>query len=301
MTPATARMPRAYERQSGENDTCKGDEPEWWCPRYRNRGELADFMGDTQVEWVECVAVDFAQWLNGGKRSKRFDWTHESCVTTFLREIGPGVRVGYFVTAFIIVVVASFVLDEPPLFRYTIHHGSIETKYSDITYGFAFGLWMLDFAILCISYYLIRHAATPAKPCSNGEWIIFQRIPTLTTREMRAQEPLTFYTRLVRVFAFVFYALYFVLGVLATHTLISHMAQNRNPYIALLLLIQALLALLASLDDLTNLGSPWGIQECSKFASVMLSVRGLYLVPVTLVWTACAVAAAFPPSYCREC
>ena len=32
-----------------------------------------------------------------------------------------------------------------------------------------------------------------------------------------------------------------------------------------------------------------------------LSVRGLYLIPVTVIWTACAVAAAFPPSYCKEC
>ena len=121
------------------------------------------------------------------------------------------------------------------------------------------------------------------------------------TREQRAAEPKTWYTTVVRLWAFLFYGAYFVLGVLATHTLISHMANTHNPYIAALLLLQSVLAVLASLDDLTNLGSPWCIQECSKFASVLLSVRGLYLIPVTVIWTACAVAAAFPPSYCKEC
>ena len=295
-------MARRYKGQTGLNKTCDdASTAEWWCPRYRNKGSLADFMGDTQVDWVEAVAVDFAQWLNGGKRASRFDWTHESCTTTILREIGPGVRVGYFVTAFIIVVIGSISVDDPPLFRYAIRNGSIETKYSDLTYGFALGLWMLDFAILCLSYFLIRYYATPSRVCSNGEWQVFQRVPTLMTREQRAAEPETWYTTVVRLWAFLFYGAYFVLGVLATHTLISHMANTHNPYIAALLLLQSVLAVLASLDDLTNLGSPWGIQECSKFASVLLSVRGLYLIPVTSIWTACAVAAAFPPSYCKEC
>ena len=68
-----------------------------------------------------------------------------------------------------------------------------------------------------------------------------------------------------------------------------------------MLLIQGACAILASLDDQTQIGSPWGIQECSKWASCLLCMRGLYLIPATLIWTGCAVAASFPPSYCIEC
>jgi hypothetical protein len=76
---------------------------------------------------------------------------------------------------------------------------------------------------------------------------------------------------------------------------------NKNPFLAVLLVMQSIYAVLASLDDLTHIGSPCGIQECSKGASVLLSLRGLYVIPITFVWTGCAIAASFPPYYCREC
>ena len=181
-------MTQRYKGQTGLNKTCDdAGTAEWWCPRYRNKGSLADFMGDTQVDWVETVAVDFAQWLNEASEH-RASTGRTSCTTTILREIGPGVRVGYFVTAFIIVVIGSISVDDPPLFRYAIRNGSIETKYSDLTYGFALGLWMLDFAILCLSYFLIRYYATPSRVCSNGEWQVFQRVPTLMTREQQRSQ-----------------------------------------------------------------------------------------------------------------
>ena len=177
----------------------------------------------------------------------------------------------------------------------------LDARWSDATMSIALALWTLDFGALCWSYYIIRHNATPSEMQGNGEWTPFLRVPTLRSREDRAQDGDTAYRTIVRGFAAAFYTLYFFLGVLAVHTLLSHMYRNRNPYLAALLVLQCVFTIFASLDDLTHIGSPWGIQECSKIASVTLSIRGLYLVPLTVVWTGCAIAASFPPSYCREC
>ena len=62
-----------------------------------------------------------------------------------------------------------------------------------------------------------------------------------------------------------------------------------------------LLALFSSLDDLTQIGSPWGIQELSKTASILLSYRAIVAMPVTLVWSIAAVYASFPPWECALC
>jgi len=289
--------------QTGLNEACAPnpdgpDPPEWWCPRYRNRGSLSDFLGDTQPLWVEVVAVRTAQWMNG---CRTLDWTYENWLTTILREIGPGIRLGTFVTAFSVVVVASLLLDNPPLLMFPLRFDSIDARWSDATLSVALALWTLDFGALCWAYYDIRHHATPSDMQGNGEWTPFLRVPTLRSREDRAQDGDSLYRTLVRGVAAGFYTLYFFIGVLAMHTLLSHMYRNRNPHLAALLILQCVFTTLASLDDLTHIGSPWGVQECSKLASVTLSVRGLYLVPLTVVWTGCAIAASFPPSYCREC
>jgi len=273
-------------------------ESEWWCPRYRNRGGLDDYLGDTQPAHVEVLAVRIAQYLNG---CRTLDWTYENWLTTLLRELGPGLRVGYFLTAFSVVVVASIALPNPPLFMFPLRMDALETRFADLTMTFAMLLWTFDFAVLCWAYYWIRHNATPARMHDNSEWVPFLRVPTLRTREDREQDEETLYRSLVRGLAAAFYVTYFFLGVLATHTLLSHMYRARNPYLAAVLLIQSAFALLSSLDDLTQIGSPWGIQECSKWASCLLCMRGLYLIPATLIWTGCAVAASFPPSYCIEC
>ena len=273
-------------------------ESEWGGPRYRNRGGLDDYLGDTQPAHVEVLAVRIAQYLNG---CRTLDWTHENWLTTLLRELGPGLRVGYFLTAFSVVVIASIALPNPPLFMFPLRMDTLETRFADLTMTFAMLLWTFDFAVLCWAYYWIRHNATPARMHDNSEWVPFLRVPTLRTREDREQDEETLYRSLVRGLAAAFYATYFFLGVLATHTLLSHMYRARNPYLAAVLLIQSAFALLSSLDDLTQIGSPWGIQECSKWASCLLCMRGLYLIPATLIWTGCAVAASFPPSYCIEC
>ena len=83
--------------------------------------------------------------------------------------------------------------------------------------------------------------------------------------------------------------------------MLSHIYVKKNVYFAWLLGIKLAMLLMASVDNLTNIGSPWGIQECSKTASVLLSSRALFLVSLTVLWSIAAVEASFPPSCCREC
>ena len=150
---------------------------------------------------------------------------------------------------------------------FVLRRDTLEARFSDLTMTFALLLWTLDFGALCWAYYDIRHHATPSDMQGNGEWTPFLRVPTLRSREDRAQDGDSLYRTLVRGFAAAFYTLYFFIGVLAMHTLLSHMYRSRNPYLATLLVLQCVFAVFASLDDLTHIGSPWGIQECSKWAS----------------------------------
>lgn len=277
---------------------CDAPDAEWWCARYKNCGRIEEFLGDTQPYWVEVVAVRVAQWLNG---CVTLDWGYENWITTLVRETGPGFRVGYFLTAVYVVFVSSAYLERPLLFQYDIHHPSDDMASGNVTLLIAFYLWAFDFALLTVSYYLIRHHGTPSVPGENGEFTPFYRISTRRLREEREKEPNTAYKATVRGFFALVFTLHFFVGVFAMHTILSHMFIRRNVWFAVLLGVKAAMALVSSVDDLTNIGSPWGIQEASKEASVMLSFRALFLIPLTLIWSAAAVAASFPPSYCEEC
>ena len=129
----------------------------------------------------------------------------------------------------------------------------------------------------------------------------FLRSPTPLLREERAKQPQTTWRTLSRGFFALFFTLYFFLGVASVHTLLSQTYTNRNPWFAALLIFNALTMSIAALEDCTQVGSPWGIQEQSRIAAVLISFRAIYLVSQTLVFTACAVAASFPPYECVEC
>lgn len=277
---------------------CDAPDAEWWCARYKNRGRIEEFLGDTEPYRVEVVAVRIAQWLNG---CVSLDWAYESCIVTFVRETGPGFRVGCFLSSFYIVVLAGFYLEKPLLFQYDIHHPNGDMAFGNVTLVVTFYVWTIDLAMLALSYYLIRHNGTPTQPGEEGEFTPFYRIATRRLREQRDREPVTAYKATMRGFFAFLFTLYFFFGVLAVHTVLSHMYLTKNVWFAWLLALMAAMALVSSVDDLTNIGSPWGIQEASKTASVLLSFRALFLIPLTLICSATAVAASFPPNVCIEC
>lgn len=239
------------------NDDCDGqcdtDLPEWWCPRYKNRGRIDEFLGDSQPARVEVVAVRVAQWLNN---CVSLDWCYESWFTTIVREVGPGFRIAYFLTAVYIVFVAPLLVEAPLLFQYDILHENSDMKFGDLTLAITFHLWTLDFALLALSYYLVRHHGTPSRPFENGECTPFYRIPTRKLRENRLKDPVTLYQQLMRGVFAAFFGMHFVLGVFAMHTILSHMFMKRNVWFAGLLVLQMIMAFFSSVDDLTNIGSP---------------------------------------------
>ena len=280
-------------------ERCRGAGATWWCTRYKNCSHrVEDYLGDTQPTRIEVIAVRVAQWLNG---CVSLDWEYENWVVTLLRETGPGFRLGYFFTSLYIVVVASFLMETPLVFAYDLHHPQVDMVLGNWTLVVTFYLWVIDFAVLALGYYLVRHGGTPSRPGDHGECTPFYRVPTRRLREQRESEPDSLYQSLSRAGFAAFYTAHFFLGVFAMHTVLSHMYIRRNVWFAALLGLKALMALMASTDDLTNIGSPWGIQEASKLASVLLSFRGVVLVPFTVYWSAMAIAASFPPSWCAEC
>lgn len=285
-----------------EAPDCDGDcdtaDPEWWCPRYRNRGNLCDFLGDTQPLGVEVLAVRVAQWINS---CRSLDWCYEYWTTTLLRETAPGFRVSLFLISVVVVIVPPVFLDEALVLKYSLTHDDEEHRWSDATMSVCLYMWTLDLAILCTSYYFVKHHGGETFLGDAIDIIPFRAAPPAKLREERDEAPVTVYTLCSRIAHGIFYAAYFFFGVLCTHTLLTQVYQRRNPYFASLLILQCVLAFFASIADLTFIGSPWGIQEASKTASVLLSARGLFLIPLTIIWSGCALAAAFPPYYCREC
>ena len=75
----------------------------------------------------------------------------------------------------------------------------------------------------------------------------------------------------------------------------------QNAWFAALLLLQSVMLIVSTLGDAINTGSPWGIQEASRVASVLLGLRLRALVPMTVIFSVASVFAAWPPSYCAQC
>ena len=288
-------MKKIREHCDSECDDATND-VQWWCKRYRNRGDLADYLGDTQPWLVEIFAVRLAQSING---SSVLDWCHENLATIILRETSPGIRLAHFLICFIVVVVFSIFLDDPLVLRYSLTMDTLEAKWSDTTLSVALYILTVDVALLCTAYFLVGYDAAGS---SVVDLIPFRPAPVARLREDRnrhAQPGLGGVC--LRIANAIFYIVYFALGVLSFHTLLSHTYQQRNPYFAALLILQCALSTWAAIADLTFIGSPWGIQENSKIASILLSVRGIVISPLALIWSSVAIAASFPPSYCREC
>lgn len=283
--------------RKGESNRLVGSD-NWWEPRYENHSTLDKYLGDKAPFWVEVVAVRVAQWYNG---CYSLDWCHENWVTTGVRETAPGFRIGCFFTYLTVVVFSSYYLDEPLLLQREIQRASDDMGSANLTLRLTFWLWIWDQSLLCLGYCLCRWYGTPPHPGVDGELTPFFRITTRRLREDRMNEPLTGY----RVFMFVcsglFYAAYFVLASLSLHTVLSQMYATKNTWFAALLVMLMVISFFASMDDLSQIGSPWGVQESSKVASFLLSFRALWIHPIVLIWSACSILATFPPSFCATC
>ena len=281
------------------------DKDAWYAPRYENCArDPSRYLGNSQATFSELCALSFSHWLNG---NRSYDWTHESCTTRLVRELGPGLRFAHLLTSLYIVVVSSLFLSRPLLFEYDIVHKETDMRFGNFTVAVAFYLWAIDLAIVAIGYFLSRYGISMSKDGAFAHFTPFYRPITYYLREERRvlahrQSHVQKWTESTSiVVAAIVYLSFYVLGVLSMHTILAHMYNRKNVWFAVLLGVLVLMAGLSTVDDLTQIGSPWGIQEDSPWASRLLSIRGCWIFPISVVWMAAAVAASFPPSWCADC
>ena len=277
----------------------------WYAPRYENCArDVSRYLGTTQPSFSELCAVSFGSWLNGGRS---LDWTHESCSTTLVREVGPGFRFAHLLTSLYIVVISTLYLSRPLLFEFDLVHKETDMRFGNFTIAIAFYLWALDTGIVAIGHFLSRRGSALSSDSAAAQFTPFYRPltyylreerPLLTQKRTSADRCLQNVALLVSLLV---YLSFYVLGVLSMHTILAHMYGRKNVWFAVLLGLVTLMAGFSTMDDLTQIGSPWGIQETSPWASRLLSIRGCWIFPISVVWMAAAVAASFPPSWCVDC
>jgi len=266
----------------------------WYEPQYRNGGKMEDYLGNTQPSLVEVVAVRLWQALNGGVS---LDWEYQNCTVATIRTLAPGFRMAYLLTGVYLVVLSLWFLEVPIVFRHELNNDNPTMRFANVTLGAAFFLWALDFATLAVAWWFVARVDRGSVfdglcGCFN----CFVPNGPRIKRGERVNENVC--TGLL--FALV-YAAAFVLGVISTHTILTHVYRERNVWFAVLLCAQTLMLLISSLGDACSIGSPWGIQQSSRVASILLSFRSIVLMPMTVIWTVAAIVASFPPSECVTC
>tara|TARA_B100000780_G_C21066131_1_gene428698 strand:- start:129 stop:1070 length:942 start_codon:yes stop_codon:yes gene_type:complete len=264
--------------------------PKWWEEKYKNRGNIEDFLGNTQPFLVEVLAVRIMQTLNG---NVSLDWAYQNCTLATVRSLAPGFRWAYILTGIYIALLSLFWLETPLLFRYDLVSPQPTMRFGNTTLGVCMFLWCLDYAILSTGWYLVARVGSEGSNVLDRCCLCFS-----TTTEDKDKQKTNVLISMV--YALFFFAV-FVIGCLATHTILGHVYSAKNVWFVYLLAAQAFMLFVSSLGDLCNVGSPWGIQQSSHIASIILSFRGLFLMPLTIIWSIASVIASFPPSYCATC
>ena len=253
----------------------------WYDKSYENApARIEKYTNDEEPFLVELMAIRTWQCLNG---CVSLDWGYENCLVATIRTVAPGFRIAYFLTGVYLIILSQFVLSWPLVFRYDLFTDNREMAPGNITMNVCMMLWALDFTFLAAAYYFIRDN-------SQGGWECFTSVT--------GYRPVRFVTSLLYG---LFYISVAIVGVISTHTVLSHMWHAKNVWFAALLLLQCFMLVVASLGDAIDMGSLWGIQEASRVASVLLGLRLRVLVPVTVIFSIASVFAAWPPSYCVEC
>ena len=214
------------------------------------------------------------QCLNG---CTSLDWTHENCAVYTIRVVAPAFRISYFLTGIYLILLNGFVLSWPLIFRYSLFLNQGSMKPGNVTLNVCMLLWGVDFAFLAVAY-------TYAWTNSRREW--WWGWSLLGFRPH--------HTLLMIIYA-IFFAAVAVVGIISTHTALSHMWHVRNVWFAALLGLQCIMLVVGALGDAVDIGSPWGIQQDSRVASVLLSLRLRALVPATVIFSIAAAFASWPP------
>ncbi len=227
------------------------------------------------------MALRTWQVLNGCHAS--LDWTNENCTVATIRLLAPSFRMAYFLTGIYMVIISEYYLKWPLIFRYDLFTSDNAMKPGNATLNICMMMWAFDFAFLSMAFFFVRLNA-------KGDWNLFSSVTGYRPREC-----------ILRVVYSCIFLSVAVVGVISTHTVLSHMWRAQNVWFAALLLLQCIMLVISSLGDIVDSGSPWGIQEASRLASVLLCVRSFVLVPITVIFSLASVFASWPPSYCAQC
>jgi hypothetical protein len=253
----------------------------WYDKSYENApGRMEKYTNNEEPFLVEVMAIRTWQCLNG---CVSLDWSYENCLVATIRTVAPGFRLAYFLTGVYLIILSQFVLSWPLVFRYDLFTDNREMAPGNITVNVCMMLWALDFTFLAAAYFYIRDN-------SQGGWDCFTSVTGY--RPVRCIESLLYG---------IFFVVVAIVGIISTHTVLSHMWQARNVWFAALLIVQCVMLVVSSIGDAIDTGSPWGVQEASRVASVLLGLRLRVLVPVTVIFSIGSVFASWPPSYCAEC
>lgn len=264
--------------------------PKWWESSYKNRGKMEDYLGNTQPFLVEILAVRVMQTLNG---NVSLDWAYQNCTLATVRSLSPGFRWAYVLTGVYICLLSLFWLDTPLLFRYDLVSPQPTMRFGNTTVAVCMFLWSVDYAILSTGWYLVARVGTQGSNILDRCCLCFS---SATESDGKQKTNV-----LVSVVFALFFVAVFAISCISTHTILGHVYSAQNTWFVYLLAAQAFMLLVSSLGDLCNIGSPWGIQQTSHIASIILSFRGLILMPLTIIWSIASVIASFPPSYCATC
>jgi len=267
---------------------------------YKNRGEIEEFMGDTQPYLVEVLAVRIFLLLQGNRWTTnekgnitRIDWTYESCPVTWLRDCGPALRASLLLVG-IYMLILEFFFDLRIFFNHEVHIDGWSMIPANITVNTALVLWVFDIGMTCLGFCYLN--------AGRGDL----RLTVYSTKaELRKRLDPLYCMRVIGTIAWLVYAVLFfaifVLCAFVMHTVFAQVYFRQNYYFAALLGVLTLTSVLTGLADIVSVGSPWGIGESSRDASALLSFRAIVVVPLVTWFTICSVFASWPPSFCEEC
>mgnify|MGYP001168208526 CR=1 FL=1 len=242
-----------------------------------NEARRIEATEDTEEErfLVELMVVRTRQCFKG---CFGIDGSRENWIVAAICTAAPAFRVAYFLTGVYLIIQSRFFLDRALVFRYdNFASGSGESP-GIITMNVCLVLWAIDFLFLAAAYHYAQLA-------SIDRWV--------------RSSPSIGYC-IVQWVAGLLYGAFFVsaavVGIISTHTILSHMWHARNGWFAGLLGVQCVMLVVGALGDAIDLCSSWGVQKASRIASVLLALRLRVLVPVTVIFSVTAILASWPPS-----
>lgn len=241
-----------------------------------NKARRIQATEDTEERFlVELMVVRTRQCFN---ECVALDGSRENWVFATICTVAPALRLAYFLTGIYLIIQSRFFLDRALVFRYDNFASGSGDSPSFITMNACLVLWVIDFLFLAAAYHYAQLASLDRRVRSS---------PVLGYRVVQW---------IAALLCGIFFVSAAVVGIISTHTILSHMWHARNGWFAGLLLFQCVMLVVGALGDAIDLCSPWGVQEASRIASVLLAFRLRVFVPVTVIFSVAAIFASWPPN-----